>query len=116
MSINTILESFLEETKSEDIIVIDARGNTVAAVHIKQEAAVSAMSGAIIAMCDKFLDDLEKGLLKQMYLKTTIGIIVINKININNSVIVYSKNAGNLGLYLHNVEELASKLHIALIS
>ena len=68
------------------------------------------MSNAILSMCDKFLEDVEKGSLKQVFLKTTTNIIVFNKITDTLALVVFSRLGTNLGLFLHKVEELAADL------
>lgn len=109
--ITIILNEFLIQTKSSSALISGAKGKLITSLHIDYSDSVAAMSDAILSMSDKFLTDLAKGALKQLYLKTTDGgVVVMNKINNSHSVIVFSNDGSNLGLFLRNIDELATKL------
>lgn len=109
--INTILNEFLIQTKSTSALITGAKGKLITSLHLDYSDSVAAMSDAILSMSDKFLTDLDKGLLKQLYLKTTNGVVVMNKINNTHSIIVFSNDGSNLGLFLRNIDELATQLN-----
>ncbi|MCV9927790.1 roadblock/LC7 domain-containing protein [Flavobacterium sp. LS1R49] len=108
--ITTILNEFLIQTKSTSALISGTKGKLISSLHLDYSDSVAAMSDAILSMSDKFLTDLDKGLLKQLYLKTTDGVAVINKINNSHSVIVFSNDGSNLGLFLRNIDELSTQL------
>ena len=91
-------------------MILDAKGKLITSLDLNYSDSVAAMSAAILSMCDKFLSDLEKGTLKQLFLKTTEGVIIGNKINSSNFIIVFSEDGTNLGLFMHKTEELATDL------
>jgi predicted regulator of Ras-like GTPase activity (Roadblock/LC7/MglB family) len=108
--INTLLNEFLIQTKSTSALILGAKGKLITSLHLDYSDSVAAMSDAILSMSDKFLTDLDKGLLKQLYLKTTDGVVVMNKINSSHSIIVFSNDGSNLGLFLRNIDELSIQL------
>ncbi len=105
-----ILETFLKDSNSESALVINNSGSIVVSLNVEHDNSICAMSTAILSMCSKYLEDLESGTVKQIYIKTTDSLIVFNKIDENNTMIVFSKDGKNLGLFLRNVEETANKL------
>lgn len=109
--ITTILNEFLIQTKSTSALISGAKGKLITSLHLDYSDSVSAMSDAIVSMSEKFLTDLDKGSLKQLYLKTTDGVAVMNKINNSHSIIVFSNEGSNLGLFLRNIDELATQLN-----
>lgn len=106
----TILENFLKDSNSESVLVIDEKGKLEASVNVSNQESIGAMGAAIISMTAKFLDDLENGIMKQMFIKTTDSLVVFNKIDDNHALIAFSKDGKNLGLFLRSVEELALNL------
>ncbi|MBP4138188.1 MULTISPECIES: roadblock/LC7 domain-containing protein [Flavobacterium] len=108
--IKTVLNDFLINTKTTSALIFDVKGKLITSLDINYSDSVAAMSAAILSMCEKFLSDLEKGSLKQLYLKTTEGIVIGNKINTSNFIVVFSESSSNIGLLMHNTEELASEL------
>lgn len=109
--ITTILNEFLIQTKSTSALISGTKGKLITALHLDYSDSVAAMSDAIVSMSEKFLTDLDKGALKQLYLKTTDGVAVMNKINNSHSIIVFSNDGSNLGLFLRNIDELATQLN-----
>ena len=107
----TLLQEFLTETKADSAIIFDATGVVILAENIDFEDSVSAMSNAIISMCNKFLSDLEKQELKQLIVKTADSTIVFTKINTEKTVAVFINAASNFGIFLHQVDALAKKLN-----
>ena len=105
-----MLENFLKNSNSELAFIINEYGKIETSLKILNDDSIGAMSAAIISMINKFLDDLESGSMKQIFIKTTDSLVVFNKIDQNNNLIVFSKDAKNLGLFLHSVEELALNL------
>lgn len=108
--INTILNDFVIDTKSSSVLIINGKGKLITSLHINYEDSVAVMSAAILSMSEKFLTDLEKGSLKQLYLRSTDGVIIGNKITNSNFVIIFSKDGSNLGLLMRTVEELSNEL------
>jgi predicted regulator of Ras-like GTPase activity (Roadblock/LC7/MglB family) len=106
------LEQFLKESNANAIIIHDSDGNLIESINVKYDDSIAAMSGAIVSMSQKFLEDLEDGLLKQAYLKTNKTVIVFNAIDAKKTVVVFAETATNLGLFLHKVEELAASLNL----
>lgn len=68
------------------------------------------MSAAILSMIQKLLTDLEKGSLKQLYLRSEDGVIIANKITNSNFVIIFSRDGSNLGLLMRKADELSTQL------
>lgn len=108
--INSTLNDFLINTKSSSVLIINEKGKLATAVHVDFQDSIAAMSAAILSMSQKFLTDLDKGSLKQLYLKSEGGVVIGNKISNSNFVIIFSKEGSNLGLLLRNVEELSTEL------
>lgn len=108
--IKTILNDFLINTKASSTLILDVKGKLITSLDINYSDSVAAMSAAIVSMCEKFVSDLEKGSLKQMYLKTTDGIVIGNKINNSKFIVVFADGPSNVGLLMHTTEELASEL------
>ncbi len=109
--ITTILNEFLIQTKSTSALISGVKGKLITSLHLDYGDSVATMSDAIVSMSEKFLTDLDKGSLKQLYLKTTDGVAVMNKINNSHSIIVFSSDGSNLGLFLRNIDELATQLN-----
>lgn len=109
--ITTILNEFLIQTKSTSALISGVKGKLITSLHLDYSDSVATMSDAIVSMSEKFLSDLDKGALKQLYLKTTDGVAVANKINNSHSIIVFSNDGSNLGLFLRNIDELATQLN-----
>jgi predicted regulator of Ras-like GTPase activity (Roadblock/LC7/MglB family) len=105
-----IIQEFLKETDSESALVMKFGGLIRLEVNVPHTNSVAAMSDAIISMAEKFLEDLEKGTLKQLYMKTSNGYVVFTKIDDENVVLVFKKSGSNLGMFLHQIDALALKL------
>ncbi|MCC9017498.1 MULTISPECIES: roadblock/LC7 domain-containing protein [Flavobacterium] len=108
--ITTTLNDFLLHTKSSAALIINGKGKLITSLHLDYADSIAAMSSAIVSMSDKLLLDLEKGSLKQLFLKTTEGVIIGNKISGTNFIITFSKDGSNLGLLLRSTEETAAEL------
>ena len=108
--INSILNDFLINSKSTSALIINGKGKLITSLHIDYQDSVAVMSAAILSMSEKFLTDLDKGSLKQLYLKSTDGVVIGNKITNSNFVIIFSKAGSNLGLLMRTVDELSSDL------
>jgi predicted regulator of Ras-like GTPase activity (Roadblock/LC7/MglB family) len=108
--ITTILNDFLVSTKSTSALVLNGKGKLITSLQVDYSESVAAMSAAILSMSEKFLVDLDKGALKQLFLKTTDGVVIGNKINSTNYVITFSKDGSNLALLMRSTEELATDL------
>lgn len=108
--INQILNNFLIDTKSSSVLIINGKGKLITSLHIKYEDSVAVMSAAILSMSEKFLTDLDKGSLKQLFLKSTEGVVIANKITNSNFLIIFSKDGSNLGLLMRTTEELSNEL------
>ena len=115
VEINKILQEFIADTKSYGALLIDSKGDVIYATGLENDISVAAMGSAILSMCDKFLDDMEKGLLKLIVLRTTEGRVIFNKINISKTLVIFTKSDMPIGLLLHNVEEITEKLQKQLI-
>ncbi len=108
--ISTILSEFLEKSKAESALVFGEKGKLFNAANLNFGDSVAAMSNAIVSMSEKFLVDLDNGILKQLFLKTNEGVIIGNKVSKFNYVFVFTNDASNLGLLMHSVEDLANEL------
>ena len=106
----SILQEFLAESKADSVIVFDSLGNVILAENLNFEDSVAAMSNAIISMCDKFLNDLEHKESNQIIVKTSESTEVFTKINKDKIVYTSNKNAGNLGMFLHQIDAFAKKI------
>jgi predicted regulator of Ras-like GTPase activity (Roadblock/LC7/MglB family) len=108
--INTTLNDYLTSTKSSSAIIVNGKGKLITSLHLDYGDSVAAMSAAILSMSEKFVADLDHGSLKQLFLKTTEGFIIGNKINQSNFIIAFSKDGANLGLLMRTTEETATEL------
>lgn len=108
--ITTILNKFLVDTKASAALILNGKGKLITSLNLDYNDSIAAMSAAILSMSEKFLIDLEKGSLKQLYLKSSDGVVVGNKISGSNFVIAFSKEGSNLGLLMHSTDELSVEL------
>lgn len=108
--ITTILNKFLVDTKASAALILNGKGKLITSLNLDYSDSIAAMSAAILSMSEKFLIDLEKGSLKQLYLKSSDGVVVGNKISGSNFVIAFSKEGSNLGLLMHSTDELSVEL------
>ncbi|MEG0850370.1 roadblock/LC7 domain-containing protein [Flavobacterium plurextorum] len=108
--ITSALNDFLTSTKATAALILNGKGKLITSLNLDYGDSVAAMSAAILSMSEKFLLDLEKGLLKQLYLKTSEGVVIGNKISGTNFVIVFSKEGSNLALLMRSTDELSSEL------
>jgi len=108
--ITSTLNTFLTTTKSTSALILNGKGKLITSLHVDYGDSVAVMSAAILSMSEKFLSDLEKGSLKQLFLKTSEGVVIGNKINSSNFVIAFSKDGSNLGLLMRNTDELSTEL------
>lgn len=108
--ITTILNNFLINTKASAALILNGKGKLITSLNLEYSDSIAAMSAAILSMSEKFLLDLDKGSLKQLYLKSSDGVVVGNKISGSNFVIVFSKEGSNLGLLMHSTDELSVEL------
>ena len=106
-----ILKNFREENNADFASITNYFGEVIAAVNIDNQDSYAAMSAAILSMCDKYLEDLDRQATSQLILKTSDGIIVFSKISVDNVVIVGAKSGVNLGMFLHQSELFAKKLN-----
>lgn len=113
--INLILQDFIDDTKDYGALVINSKGEVMNVISIENDNSVAAMSAAILSMCNKFIEDLEKGLLKFMVLRTTEGRVVMYKVNIEKTLIAFTKNDVSIGFLLLNIEQTAVKLQKIII-
>ncbi|RZJ56211.1 MAG: roadblock/LC7 domain-containing protein [Flavobacterium sp.] len=108
--ITTTLNDFLVETKSTAALIVNGKGKLITSLNIDYGDSIAAMSSAILSMSEKFLVDLEKGALKQLYLKTAEGIVVGNKISGTNFIVAFSREGSNLALIMRSLEEVSAEL------
>lgn len=108
--ITSTLNDFLVTTKSTAALILNGKGKLITSLHIDYGDSVAAMSAAILSMSEKFLIDLEKGALKQLFLKTSDGVVIGNKISGTNFVIAFTKEGSNLALLMRSTEELSAEL------
>lgn len=108
--ITTTLNDYLTSTKSSSAIIVNGKGKLITSLHLDFGDSVAAMSAAILSMSEKFVADLDHGSLKQLFLKTTEGFIIGNKINNSNFIITFSKDGTNLGLLMKTTDEIATEL------
>jgi len=108
--ITTILNDFLVSTKSTAALILNGKGKLITSLNLDYGDSIAAMSAAILSMSEKFLIDLEKGSLKQLYLKSSEGVIVGNKISGSNFIVAFSKEGSNLALLMRSTEEVSSEL------
>jgi predicted regulator of Ras-like GTPase activity (Roadblock/LC7/MglB family) len=108
--ITSTLNDFLITTKSSAALILNGKGKLITSLNIDYGDSVAAMSAAILSMSEKFLIDLDKGALKQLFLKTSEGVVIGNKISGSNFIIAFSKDGSNLGLLMRSTEEAAIEL------
>ncbi|CAC9972355.1 hypothetical protein FLAPXU55_00031 [Flavobacterium panici] len=108
--ITTILNNFLVETKASAALILNGKGKLITSLNLDYSDSIAAMSAGILSMSEKFLIDLEKGSLKQLYLKSSDGVVVGNKISGSNFVIAFSREGSNLGILMHSTDELSVEL------
>ncbi|WP_264553145.1 roadblock/LC7 domain-containing protein [Flavobacterium sp. N2038] len=108
--ITTTLNDFLVNTKSTAALILNGKGKLITSLHVDYSDSVAAMSAAILSMSEKFLIDLDKGALKQLFLKTSEGVVIGNKISGTNFVIAFTKEGSNLALLMRSTEELSAEL------
>ena len=108
--ITTILNDFLVNTKSTSALILNGKGKLITSLHLDYGDSVAAMSAAILSMSEKFLADLDKGSLKQLFLRTADGVVIGNKISGSNFVVAFSKDGSNLGLLMRTTDELSTEL------
>ncbi|KFF04823.1 roadblock/LC7 domain-containing protein [Flavobacterium reichenbachii] len=108
--ITTILNDFLVDTKSTSALITNGKGKLITSQNLDHGDSIAAMSAAILSMSEKFLIDLEKGALKQLYLKTSEGVVVGNKISGTNFLVAFSREGSNLALLMRSIEEVSSQL------
>ncbi|QOG03412.1 roadblock/LC7 domain-containing protein [Flavobacterium sp. MDT1-60] len=108
--ITATLNDFLVTTKSTSALILNGKGKLITSLHLDYGDSVAAMSAAILSMSEKFLIDLDKGSLKQLYLKTSDGVVIGNKISGSNFIIAFSKEGSNLGLLMRSTDEVSIKL------
>lgn len=108
--ITSTLNNFLVTTKSSAALIINGKGKLITSLHIDYADSVAAMSAAILSMSEKFLIDLDKGALKQLFLKTSEGVVIGNKISGTNFILAFSKDGSNLGLLMRSTDEVATEL------
>jgi predicted regulator of Ras-like GTPase activity (Roadblock/LC7/MglB family) len=108
--INSTLNDFLLNTKSSAALVLNGKGKLITSLHLDYGDSVAAMTAAILSMSEKFLADIEKGSLKQLFLKTSEGVVIGNKINASNFVVAFTKDGSNLGLLMRTTDELSAEL------
>ena len=108
--ITSTLNDFLVNTKSSAALILNGKGKLITSLHLDYGDSVAAMSAAILSMSEKFLIDLDKGALKQLFLKTSEGVVIGNKISGTNFIIAFSKDGSNLGLLMRSTDEVATEL------
>lgn len=108
--ITSTLNDFLVTTKSSAALIINGKGKLITSLEIDYADSVAAMSAAILSMSEKFLIDLDRGVLKQLFLKTSEGVVIGNKISGTNFIIAFSKDGSNLGLLMRSTDEVATEL------
>ncbi|KUJ61551.1 dynein regulation protein LC7 [Flavobacteriaceae bacterium CRH] len=108
--ITSTLNDYLVTTKSTSALILNGKGKLITSLHIDYGDSIAVMSAAILSMSEKFVSDLEKGTLKQLFLKTTEGVVIGNKINSSNFVIAFTKDGTNLGLLMRTTDELSAEL------
>jgi predicted regulator of Ras-like GTPase activity (Roadblock/LC7/MglB family) len=108
--ITTTLNDFLVNTKSSSALILNGKGKLITSLHVDYSDSVAAMSAAILSMSEKFLLDLDKGALKQLFLKTSEGVVIGNKISGTNFLVAFSKDGSNLGLLMRSTDEVATEL------
>lgn len=108
--ITITLNNFLVHTKSNAALVLNGKGKLIHSLQLDHGDCVAAMSAAIVSMSEKFFSDLQKGKLKQLFLKSADCVVIGNKISENNFFIAFSAEGTNLGLLLRSADEAASEL------
>ncbi len=106
-----VLKEFLIENNADFALVTNYFGEVIVSVNVDHSESIAAMSSAILSMCDKYLEDLEKDSLKQLIIKTTDSIVIFAKIDTSRVVVTIAKTGTNLGIFLHQSELLAKKLN-----
>lgn len=108
---DSILKKFLKENNAEFALITNYFGDIITSVNVTQPDSIAAMSSAILSMCDKYLEDLEKNSLIQLIIKTTDAVIVFSKIDNGTVLVILAKAGANLGMFLHQTELLTKKLN-----
>ncbi len=106
-----LINNFILENNADGALITNYFGEVILSINIEHNDSIAAMSSAILSMCDKFLEDLEKDSLNQMIIKTNNGTIIFAKINESKALVVFGKSGINLGMFLHQTELLAKKLN-----
>lgn len=107
----SLINNFLLENSADGALITNYFGEVILSINIDYNDSIAAMSSAILSMCDKFLNDLEKDSLKQMIVKTNNATIIFAKINESKALVVFGKSGINLGIFLRQAELLAKKLN-----
>lgn len=108
--ITTLLNNFLVKSNSSAALVVDAKGKLVTSVEVEFADCIGAMSAAIASMSEKFLEDLTKSPLKQIYLKSGNGLVIGNKINSSKFLFGFAPDGSNLALLMRLSDETAGEL------
>jgi predicted regulator of Ras-like GTPase activity (Roadblock/LC7/MglB family) len=110
MEIEKFLQQFCKESGSSRAILVNSKFKTNISFNLEHQDSIGAMSRAIESMCNKYIDDLQQGELKDIILKTSQGYIIFKKVTNISTLVVYNNTLSNLGLYLHTVDQLCEKL------
>ena len=105
------LDEFLKKNNAYFALVTNYQGKVVFSKKVSNENSIAAISAAIVAMCDKYVEDLKKTDLKQIILKTVDSILIFEKINQEYILIISLKSEINLGIIMHETELLAKNLN-----
>jgi predicted regulator of Ras-like GTPase activity (Roadblock/LC7/MglB family) len=108
--ITSTLNDFLVDTKATAALILNGKGKLITSLHLDYGDSIAAMSAAILSMSEKFLIDLDKGSLKQLYLKSSDGVVIGNKISGSNFIVAFSRDGSNLGLLMRSTDEVATEL------
>jgi predicted regulator of Ras-like GTPase activity (Roadblock/LC7/MglB family) len=107
---NSILNDFKDEMKSDSIILMDNSKKVLASISISHEENIAAMGHAILSMCDMFLSDIEKPILKQLHIKTTSGHVFLIRTVSDKILIILNDDSINIALMNLSIEKLINKL------
>ena len=105
------ITDFLTNNNVQSALITNKAGDVIFAINLTHDESIAAMSSAIVSMCTKFIEDLEKDRLKQMLLKTGGGLVIFSIINNDEVLVVFADEGANIGMFLHQADILAQKLN-----
>lgn len=95
---NLELSELLNLTGADGALLVSAKGELLKAENIEAGDNISAMLGVLVSMCRDFSSDIGTGDFKQLMIKSSNGMFIVNEINDFGIVGLYSKDIAKGGL------------------